>query len=215
MRGEIGSRRHICYDFLVPANFFPTPADFRRWLEENHDRVDELWVGMYKKGSGIPSLTWAEAVDQALCFGWIDGVRHGIDEISYKNRFTPRRPGSNWSKRNIERVEALKGLGLMWPAGLEAYEARKYDGSEVYSIEERPAELGEPYRSELKKDEAAWAFYRSSPPAYRRDAAWWVTSAKKEETRLRRLDRLIADSAAGRTVPPLTRADRTNNESRT
>jgi uncharacterized protein YdeI (YjbR/CyaY-like superfamily) len=189
----------------MDLEFFPTAADFRRWLEEHHATAQELWVGYYKVGSGIPSLTWAEAVDQALCFGWIDGVRHAIDGISYKNRFTPRRPRSNWSARNIARVEALKAQGLMTRAGLAAYEARLKDRSEVYSNEQRPTELEGPYLEKLQENDAAWAFWQGQPPWYRRAATWWVISAKKEETRLRRFEQLIADSAAGRTVPPLRR----------
>ena len=188
-----------------PLEFFPTPADFRRWLEEHHDRAQELWVGYYKKASGLPSLTWAESVDQALCFGWIDGIRHAIDEISYKNRFTPRRLGSNWSAPNIARIEALKAEGLMTPAGLVAYAAREADKSEVYGYEQRPADLEEPYLGMLRENAAAWAYWQDQPPWYRKNAAWWVISAKKEETRLRRFEQLIADSAAGRAVPPLRR----------
>jgi uncharacterized protein YdeI (YjbR/CyaY-like superfamily) len=188
--------------------FFPTPADFRRWLEANHASAGELWVGYYKKSSGIPSITWEESVDQALCFGWIDGIRQGIDAVSFKNRFTPRRPGSNWSARNIGRVEALKAEGLMALAGLAAYEARKGGESDGYSYEQRPADLEEPYLGRLRANAAAWVFWQAQPPWYRRAAAWWVISAKKEETRLKRLEQLIADSAAGRTVPPLTRPGR-------
>jgi uncharacterized protein YdeI (YjbR/CyaY-like superfamily) len=185
--------------------FFATPAKFRAWLEKHHDTAPELVVGFYKKGSGKPSVTWPEAVDQALCFGWIDGVRRSLDDERYTNRFTPRTPRSNWSARNIERANELIDLGLMHPAGLEAFEARTDERSGVYSYEQRHSvELDEAYERRFRRNEKAWQFFTSASPSYRTTAVFWVMSAKKEETRERRLTRLIDDSAHGRTVPPLT-----------
>jgi uncharacterized protein YdeI (YjbR/CyaY-like superfamily) len=187
----------------VKPTFFATRAEFRAWLERHHEDADELWVGFYKKASGKPSITWPEAVDQALCFGWIDGVRRSLGDESYANRFTPRRKGSNWSAKNIRRAEQLIELGLMRPAGLAAFEARS---AAAYSYEERSsAELGPEFERELRGNPKAWEFFQSQPPWYRRTAAYWVVSARKEETRRRRLATLIADSEHGRTIAPLTR----------
>ena len=184
--------------------FFATPEEFLAWLEEHHDVADELWVGFYKKASGKPSITWPESVDQALCFGWIDGKRVSVDAESYANRFTPRRARSRWSAVNVKRAEELIRLGLMRPAGLEAFERR---GDEAgYSYEQRDAaDLGEAFERRLRANERAWAFFQAQPPWYRRTAIFWVVSAKKEETRERRLAQLIADSEEGRTIGPLTR----------
>jgi uncharacterized protein YdeI (YjbR/CyaY-like superfamily) len=184
--------------------FFARPEAWRRWLAANHQRRAELWVGFHKRATGRPSLTWPQAVDQALCFGWIDGVRKSIDETSYKIRFTPRRPGSIWSLINIRRVEELTRLGLMQPGGRAAFDRRKRSG--VYSYEQPlPAELPPDYQARLRGDHKAWAYFQERPPWYRRTAIAWVVSAKREETRLRRLEALIRDSAAGRTIRPLTR----------
>ena len=181
--------------------FFATPADFRRWLKKHHKSKDELLVGFYKKGSGRPSITWPESVDEALCFGWIDGVRRSLDEESYTIRFTPRRPGSNWSLINIRKVAALIRDGLMEPAGLEAFEKRDEAKSGVYSFEQREhAKLDRKAEAKFKANRAAWKFFQAQPPGYRKIAAFFVVSAKREETRERRLQRLIADSAAGRRI---------------
>jgi uncharacterized protein YdeI (YjbR/CyaY-like superfamily) len=189
----------------VEPTFFATPSEFRAWLEAHHREARELWVGFYKKSSGKPSITWAEAVDQALCFGWIDGVRKSIDDVAYANRFTPRRPRSTWSAVNVKRVQELTALGLMRPAGLEAFERRTDDRSGIYSYERRDtAELAPAYERELQANEKAWEFFRAQPPWYRKAATWWVMSAKKEETRRRRLATLIEDSERGRKVRPLT-----------
>jgi uncharacterized protein YdeI (YjbR/CyaY-like superfamily) len=185
----------------MTPRFFKTQADFRAWLLKHHDRADELWVGYYKRDSGRPSVTWPESVDEALCFGWIDGIRKRIDEISYAIRFTPRRARSTWSAVNIKRVQALIGQGLMQPDGLKAYGARREDASATYSYEQRPADLGKPYASLLKKNKAAWAFFQQQPPSYRRVVSWWVVGAKREETRLRRLERVITFSAQGQRIP--------------
>jgi uncharacterized protein YdeI (YjbR/CyaY-like superfamily) len=189
----------------VKPTFFATPAKFRAWLEKHHDTAPELVVGFYKKGSDKPSITWPEAVDEALCFGWIDGVRRSLDDERYTNRFTPRKPRSNWSARNIKRVEELIELGLMHPAGFEAFEARTDARSGVYSYEQRHSiELDEGYERRFRRNKKAWEYFTSAAPSYRTTAVFWVMSAKKEETRERRFARLIDDSAHGRTVPPLT-----------
>jgi uncharacterized protein YdeI (YjbR/CyaY-like superfamily) len=185
--------------------FFPEAAAWRRWLERHHDTATEVWMGLYKKSSGKPSITWPEAVDEALCFGWIDGVRKSIDATSYRNRFTPRRRDSNWSAVNIRRVKELIELGRMHPAGLKAFEARKEDRSGVYSYEQRHLARLEPaHEQKLRANRKAWSYFQDSPPSYRKAAIWWVVSAKQEATRLRRLDQLISHSERERTVPPLT-----------
>lgn len=187
--------------------FFATAAEFRAWLEAHHDSETELWVGYHKRSSGMPSMTWQESVDQALCFGWIDGIRQSVDENRYMNRFTPRKPSSTWSAVNIRNVERLKAAGLMHPAGLKAYEARKQENSEIYSYEQdrKAAALDEAGERQFRANEAAWAWFEKQPPSYRKTAIWWVISAKRDETRQKRLDTLIEDSANERTIAPLTR----------
>ena len=185
--------------------FFDTPADFRAWLANHHTSAAELWVGFRKKATGMPSITWPEAVDQALCFGWIDGLRKTVDAGAYMIRFTPRRAGSNWSAVNIQRVAALTAAGLMQPAGLRAYEARTAEKSGIYSYETRPEALPEPYAAILRKNKAAWTDFGQRTPAYRRGAIGWVISAKTEETRMRRLALLIDCSAKGNPIPLLDR----------
>lgn len=177
------------------ATFFETPADFRAWLEANHDKVRELLVGFHKKGSGRPSITWPESVDQALCFGWIDGVRRRIDEDSYSIRFTPRKKNSTWSAVNIGRVAELTKLGLMRPAGLRAFQLRREDRSAIYAYENDPRILDAAFEKRFRSNRKAWKFFNEQPPSYRRVAIHWVMSAKKEETRARRLSTLIDDSA--------------------
>jgi uncharacterized protein YdeI (YjbR/CyaY-like superfamily) len=189
---------------LTPT-FFATPQKFRAWLEDNHETATELLVGFHKKGSGKPSITWPESVEEALCFGWIDGVRRSLDHESYTIRFSPRKPNSTWSRVNLEKVEELRRRERMRPAGLRVYEERREAKTGVYSYEQREAaELPAEYEERLRANRAAWDFWTARPPSYRRAAVWWVVSAKKEETRERRLARLIEDSASGRTVPPLT-----------
>ncbi len=180
------------------VTFFPTAADFRHWLEINHTTAPELWVGFYKVNSGKPSLTWPQSVDEALCFGWIDGLRKGIDDTSYKIRFTARRTRSVWSAVNIRRVEELTRLSLMHPAGLRAFAARVEIRSGIYSYEQRPTELPEPYDTILKANSQAWDFFAAQPPSYRKTISWWILSAKTEPTRLKRLQKLIEESAGGR-----------------
>ena len=179
----------------MQPRFFATPSAFRKWLTANHDKSTELWVGFYKKSSGRPSITWPESVDEALCFGWIDGIRKSIDAESYKIRFTPRKPGSIWSAVNMRNVERLIKAKRMHPAGSKAYAARKEFRSGIYSYEQRPLELVEPYASEFKKNKAAWSFFAAQSPSYRKMMNWYIVSAKQEETRLKRLDRLIKASA--------------------
>jgi uncharacterized protein YdeI (YjbR/CyaY-like superfamily) len=189
----------------MKPRFFAGPEEFRAWLEDNHDAAREILVGFYKKGSGKPSITWPESVEQALCFGWIDGVRRSLGDDSYTIRFTPRRSSSTWSRVNLEKVEELKSRGLMRPAGLRIYDERREARTGIYSYEQREAAaLPGEYEERLRANPAAWEFWTSRPPSYRRAAVWWVVSAKREETRERRLARLIDDSRKGRTVPPLT-----------
>ena len=190
---------------MIPT-FFETPADFRAWLAANHATTDELWVGFYKKASGRPSITWPESVDEALCYGWIDGLRRSIDDASYMIRFTPRKPNSNWSAVNIGRVAELTAQGRMQPAGLAAFDRRRNETSAIYSYEQSvQAALDQVDEQQLQANPAAWQFFQAQPRSYRQAAVRWVISAKKLDTRRSRLARLIDDSAQGRTVPPLTR----------
>jgi len=185
--------------------FFKSPSELHKWLEQHHAKAQELWVGFYKKSSGKPSITWPEAVDEALCFGWIDGVRKSIDDISYTIRFTPRKSRSIWSAVNVKRAQALTNMGLMQPSGLTAFQARDQDRSGVYSYEQKSHQLDDLYEKKLRANKKAWDFFQAQAPWYQRAARWWVISAKKEETRLKRLATLIEDSAHGRTIAPLTR----------
>jgi uncharacterized protein YdeI (YjbR/CyaY-like superfamily) len=190
----------------VKPVFFATPEELAAWLEEHHETEDELWVGLYKKGSGRPSVTWPEVVEQVLRFGWIDGIRRGIDAESYANRITPRRRGSNWSAVNVAKVEELKGRGLMKPAGLRAYEARTPERTGVYSFERaEAAQLPAEFEERFRREPNAWAWWEGRPPGYRRTATHWVVSAKRPETRERRLAQLIECSGLQRKVPPLAR----------
>ena len=180
--------------------FFPTGADFRRWLETNHGTASELLVGFWKKETGKPSIDWPQARDQALCFGWIDGVRKSMGEDAYTIRFTPRRRRSIWSKVNLERFESLKAAGLMTPAGERAL--RESTGPKgVYAYEKPLAELSAEDEAQFRKNKAAWADWEKRPPGYRKVVLHWVTSAKKPETRAKRLAILIASSAAGDKIP--------------
>jgi len=189
----------------VKIVYFRTPAELRRWLEEHHDSATELHVGFRKKGSGKPSVTWPESVDEALCFGWIDGVRRSVDEVSYTIRFTPRKPTSVWSAVNVAKLEKLEGEGRMTDAGRAAFAKRRENRSGIYSYEKRPEALPPEYRKALDRKKRAAADFDSRPPSYRRAAIWWVVSAKSESTRLRRLAQLIALHAAGETIPQFTR----------
>src|ERR1041385_1510827 len=166
----------------------------------NHDRESELWVGFFKRDSGKGGLTYPEAVDEALCFGWIDGLKKRVDELSYTHRFTPRRPKSNWSRLNIRHVERLNKAGRMMPAGLKAYAAREPERSGAYSFENAPRKLPATDEKQFKTDKTAWEFFQRQPPGYQRMAIWWVVSAKKPETRARRLTQLISGSHSGRRI---------------
>lgn len=193
----------------MKPTFFATASELRSWLDDNHATASELWVGFYKRGSGKPSITWPELVDEELCFGWIDGVRKGIDEVSYANRITRRKPRSTWSAINIARAKELIRLGRMRPAGLKAFEQRTDERSAIYSYEQRTkARLDPEAERSFRTNKTAWAFFQAQPPSYRRAATWWVISAKREETRQARLATLIRDSQNGRTVGPLTRGPR-------
>ena len=190
----------------MQVHFFETPAEWRTWLEANHATATEVEVGFRRRASGLPSMTWSQAVDEALCFGWIDGVRHSIDEVSYRNRFTPRKATSTWSNVNIAKVEALEAAGRMTDAGRAAYARRTEANSGIYSFEgERAEALPEPYAAALAADPAAQADFDARPRYYRRAVVHWVTSAKREATRERRLAQLIESSRAGEEVPPLRR----------
>lgn len=189
----------------MEPKFFATPAAFRAWLEAHHADAPELLVGYYKKGTGRPSLTWPESVDEALCFGWIDGIRRRIDDERYSIRFTPRRPRSSWSAVNLRRVGELIQAGRMTPAGLAAFEARDAARSAGYSYEQRhQARLEPEQEARLRADPKAWAWFQSRPPSWQRAAVYWITSAKRPETRERRLAQLIEHAAEGRMPKALT-----------
>lgn len=189
------------------VSHFESPDELRSWLEANHDERDVLWVGYWKKATGRSSITWEESVDVALCFGWIDGLRKRIDDEAYAIRFTPRRPGSVWSRRNVERYQAMEAEGLVEAAGETAYANRKEDKTGIYSFEQDdPHVLHHDFRQRLREHEDAWADWEARPPGYRRTVIHWVMSAKREETRERRFRALLEDSAAGRKVKPLRRS---------
>ena len=175
--------------------FFASPAEFREWLEKHHATEREVYVGYWKKHTGKPSLTWAESVDEALCYGWIDGIRRSLDADSYTNRFTPRRATSNWSAVNVKRVGELTAEGRMRPPGLAAFERRTKTA--VYSYENRPYELEPAMERAFRKNRKAWAFWETLPPGYRKTCIYWVVNAKRDETRARRLSTLIDACARG------------------
>ncbi len=183
-------------NFMKPI-FFLKPSNFRKWLEKNHARKTELIVGFYKVGTGKASMTWSESVDEALCFGWIDGVRNSIDKDRYQIRFTPRKPSSIWSAINIKKVEALTKQGRMHKPGLESFAKRKENRSRVYSFEKAAQNLPRAFEKQFRANKKAWAYFQSLAPSYRKVSIHWVMGAKQETTRLKRLKLLIADSAAG------------------
>lgn len=188
----------------VDVTHFDSASAFRAWLEVHHEAADVLWVGYWKKGTGKAGMTWEQSVDEALCYGWIDGLRKRVDDEAYTIRFTPRRAGSTWSRRNIDRFEELEREGRVAPAGRAAWERRTEDRSSVYSFEQATAPaLPEAYFERLRAVPAAWADWEARPPGYRRQVSHWVMSARREETRERRLVALIEDCAAGRKVKPL------------
>jgi uncharacterized protein YdeI (YjbR/CyaY-like superfamily) len=183
----------------VEQRYFKTQAEFRAWLIDNHATATELGVVLHRKGSGEPSMTWSEAVDQALCFGWIDSVARRLDDTRRVQRFTPRKPRSNWSAVNIKKVADLTAQGLMTPAGLAAFARREEARSAVYSYENRHLAALDPEREALfRADAGAWEFFERQPPSYRQTAIHWVINAKREETRSSRLARLIDASAQER-----------------
>jgi uncharacterized protein YdeI (YjbR/CyaY-like superfamily) len=182
--------------------FFPTPADFREWLEAHHDKFKELIVGFHKTGSGKPSVSWPESVQVALCFGWIDGVRKSLNETSYTIRFTPRRPTSTWSAININFVQELTKMGLMHPAGLKAFAARNAKKSGIYAYEQRKtARFTRAQAKQFRANKAAWEFFRSQAPWYQRVCTYRVISAMREETKVKRLSELIEHSRNRRRLP--------------
>jgi uncharacterized protein YdeI (YjbR/CyaY-like superfamily) len=188
----------------VDVTHFASASGFRRWLEANHEALDVLWVGYWKKETGRPGMTWEESVDEALCFGWIDGIRKRVDDQAYTIRFTPRRSSSTWSRRNIDRYRELAREGRVAPAGRAAWGRRSDERSGVYSFEQvTPSALPEAYLERIRALPAAWADWEARPPGYRRQVTHWVMSARREETRERRLVALIEDCAAGRKVKPL------------
>ncbi|HLA55586.1 MAG TPA: YdeI/OmpD-associated family protein [Flavobacterium sp.] len=184
----------------MEPQFFKTPEDFRKWFAKNHDKEKEVIVGFYKKGSGKPSMDWSESVDQALCYGWIDGVRKSIDADSYCIRFTPRKPTSIWSTINIKKIEELTKKGLMKPAGIAAFEKRTEARSGIYSFENEAKTLAPLYEKQFMSDKKAWAFFSAQPPGYKRLNIFRVMSAKQEKTQLSRLKKLIAASKAEKRI---------------
>jgi uncharacterized protein YdeI (YjbR/CyaY-like superfamily) len=187
----------------MQPRFFRSPAEFRSWLAKNHAAASELWLGLYKKGSGRKGITYSEAVDEALCFGWIDGLTRSIDESRYMIRFTPRKQRSNWSAVNIKRFGELRAKGRVAPPGVEAFERRDQQ-ERRYSYESPPKRLDPQLEKRFKADERAWAFWQAAPASYRKAAMFWIMSAVREETRDRRLGVLIQSSRNGERVPPLT-----------
>lgn len=184
----------------MSAKFFSTQHDFRSWLEENHASEKELLVGFYKTKSKKPSMSWPESVDQALCFGWIDGVRKSIDEESYSIRFTPRKKNSIWSVVNIRKIEELSKAGLMRDAGLEAFKHRKEEKSGIYSHEKEPAILDPEYEKQFKANKKAWQFFENQAPSYKKVMIHWIMSAKQEKTRISRLEKTIYESEMNKRV---------------
>jgi len=192
----------------VKIRFFKSADEFRKWLGKNHGKAPELWVGFYKKDSGRGGMTYAEAVDEALCFGWIDGIRKGIDGSSYVSRFTPRKSRSIWRTINTKRAGELRESGRLMPAGLKALEARDPARSGIYAFENAARKLEADCEQKFKANKKAWEFFQMQAPWYRRTAGWWVLSAKREETKWRRLERLIGDSQRGARLAHLTSPSR-------
>ena len=184
----------------MKSKFFPTQNDFRRWLEEYHDKETELIVGFYKVSTGKPSMTWSESVDQALCFGWIDGVRRSIDAERYSIRFTPRKARSVWSAVNIKKIQALTAKGLMKPAGISAFEKRDEKRSKIYAYENEQKQFSDEFEKRFKANEKAWNFFEKQANWYKKQMVSWVMTAKQEVTREKRLEKLISESENGRRV---------------
>jgi uncharacterized protein YdeI (YjbR/CyaY-like superfamily) len=190
----------------TPVRFFETRERLRAWFERNHDRATELWIGYYKVGTGRKGVTYDEAVEEALCFGWIDGLVRSLDAVSYTNRYTPRRRGSPWSRLNVAKVGALRRSGRMHEAGIRAFRARVDARPAGYSFEEPPRDFSPPLRRKFESNVPAWKFFERQPPSYRRTAAFWVMSARRETTRIRRLGVLLEASAQGRRLDTLSPA---------
>ncbi len=188
---------------MIKPKFFKTTDTLHKWLKTNHKKKDELVIGFYKVSSGKKGITPAEALDEMLCFGWIDGIRHKIDEESYQNRYTPRRANSTWSRVNIKKVKELTKQGRMQPAGIEAYNSITKKRINNYSSEQKEIKLEPEYERKFKKAKKAWEFFKNQPPSYKKPALWWVVSAKQEEMRERRLDTLIKDSSEGLRIKEL------------
>jgi uncharacterized protein YdeI (YjbR/CyaY-like superfamily) len=187
----------------MKPKFFQSSLHFRKWLEKNHLKEKELLVGFYKTSSGKPSITWPQSVDEALCFGWIDGIRRSINDESYSIRFTPRKTKSTWSAVNIKKVEDLREKGLMKPAGLAAFEKRENSNSKIYSYEKVPAKLSDQFEKKLRANKKAWTFFKSLSPSVRNASIHWIMSAKQEKTKISRLERLIKDSESQNKIKPL------------
>lgn len=187
---------------MEPENIqhFATPAEFGRWLRRHHRKAEVLWLGYHKRATGTPSITWPESVDEALCFGWIDGLRKRIDDASYVIRFTPRKVDSTWSAVNVRRMNELIAADRVHAAGLAAFSVRKTERTAIYSYEQRSPELESRFATLLQRNAKAWSFYQAQSPSYRKAVNWWVVSAKQEATRVRRLTRLKTDCAAGRRI---------------
>ncbi len=187
----------------MEPRFFPNQADLRKWFAENHANEKELWVGYYKKATRIESIDWSQSVDEALCFGWIDSIRKSIDEKSYKIRFTPRNPKSNWSAVNLKKMEVLKKSGLMTLAGLDIFNKRDKQKSVQASYEQKEIEFSLEFENQIKSDKSAFEFFENLAPSYKRMSVHWIMSAKREETKLKRLDVLIQSCKEGKKIPPL------------
>jgi uncharacterized protein YdeI (YjbR/CyaY-like superfamily) len=194
----------------MDLHYFKTSSEFRKWLDKNHSTAGELWVGFYKINTNIKSISYKEAVDQALCFGWIDGIKKKVDELSYIHRFTPRKSKSKWSQTNIRRVGELSKLGLMHPSGIKTFNQRDKEKIKKYSYERKIQSLDKSYEKLFKANENAWNYFQSQAPSYQKVAILWVMTAKKEETRLRRLNTLIEDSVNKRKLAAFTLESRKN-----
>lgn len=188
--------------------FFSSSAELRKWLEKNHADASEIWIGFYRKDSAKGGITYHEALDEALCFGWIDGIRKKLDDVSFTNRFTPRKPKSIWSNVNVAHVERLTREGKMRPAGMAAFDAKSASRTGIYTFERDHAELEPEMKRRFQNNKAAWKYFESAPPYYRKLATGWVTSAKREQTRERRLAELIDCSARATRLPQFTPASR-------
>jgi uncharacterized protein YdeI (YjbR/CyaY-like superfamily) len=190
------------------VRFFATSAELRAWFEANHEAATELWLGYHHKRTGKPSVTWQDVVDQELCFGWIDSVRYSLRDDRSAQRITPRRKGSVWSAINIKRFQELDAMGLVHPSGRAAFEKRDENRSRVYSYENRSRGFDEAAETAFRRRKAAWSFFEAQAPSYRRVASFWVMSAKRDETRQRRLEKLIASSDAGERLAPFVSPSR-------